>query len=126
KTLAGLNEAIGNMRRHLVEGGVLIVEPWLSPETFRPGEVNSLFVDRPEFKIARLDISALRGRLSMFRWHLLIGTPGGIEYLTQKHELALFTELEYRAALEKAGLTVLHDEKGLMNRGLYIGVAPAA
>ena len=85
--------------------------------------MHSLFVDKPELKIARLDIPSVKGRVSIHKWHMLIGTPLGIKYLRQKHELGLFTELEYREAFAAAGLEVFHDEKGLMNRGLYIGTS---
>ena len=48
---------------------------------------------------------------------------GGIEYLTQQHELFLFSDAEYIEAINAAGLDVSYDEKGLMNRGLFIGTS---
>ena len=41
--------------------------------------------------------------MSVFQWHMLIGTPEGIEYLTQKHELFLFSNAEYIEAFNAAG-----------------------
>jgi ubiquinone/menaquinone biosynthesis C-methylase UbiE len=123
KTPRRLREAIINMARHLEHGGVLIVEPWLSPDALKLGGVHSLFVDKPELKIARLDIPSVKGRVSIHKWHMLIGTPSGIKYLRQKHELGMFTDAQYREAFAAAGLKVFHDEKGLMNRGLYIGTS---
>jgi hypothetical protein len=61
--------------------------------------------------------------MSVFEWHMLIGTPRGIEYLTQTHELFLFSNAEYLEAFNAAGLDVTYDEKGLMNRGLFIGTS---
>jgi ubiquinone/menaquinone biosynthesis C-methylase UbiE len=123
KSPAELREATVNMARHLLPGGVLIIEPWLTEETWKAGGVHALYVDKPEFKIARMDIPAANGRLSTFEWHMLIGTPQGIEYLTQKHELFLFSNAEYIEAFNAAGLDVIYDEKGLMNRGLFIGTS---
>src|ERR1700730_1388985 len=43
-----LRAAIINMARHLQPGGVLIVEPWLTDETWKPGVVvHGLYVDKP-------------------------------------------------------------------------------
>jgi ubiquinone/menaquinone biosynthesis C-methylase UbiE len=123
KSPALLREAVINMARHLHPGGVLIVEPWITPESWKPGGVHSLFVDKPDFKIARMDIPSSKGRLSVFKWHMLIGTPDGIEYMTQKHELFLFSNAEYIEAFNAAGLDVSYDERGLMNRGLFIGTS---
>jgi len=61
--------------------------------------------------------------MSIFMWHMLIGTPDGVEYLTQQHELFLFSDAEYIEAFNAAGLDVTYDEKGLMNRGLFIGTS---
>jgi ubiquinone/menaquinone biosynthesis C-methylase UbiE len=118
-----LRAAVINMARHLQPGGVLIIEPWLTEETWKAGGIHALYVDKPEFKIARMDVPRAVGRMSVFMWHMLIGTPDGIEYLTQEHELFLFSNAEYIEAINAAGLDVSYDEKGLMNRGLFIGTS---
>jgi ubiquinone/menaquinone biosynthesis C-methylase UbiE len=123
KSPSDLRKAVINMARHLQPGGVLIIEPWLTEETWKPGGVHALYVDKPDFKIARLDVPTSKGRMSLFTWHMLIGNPEGVEYLTQKHELFLFSNAEYIEAINAAGLDVSYDEKGLMNRGLFIGTS---
>ena len=37
------------------------------------------------------------------------------------HEIGLFSDDQYRAAFAAAGMAATPDEKGLMDRGLYIG-----
>jgi len=123
KTVRDLRAAVINMTRHLNPGGVLIVEPWLTEETWKPGGIHALYVDKPDFKIARMDFPTAKGRMSVFKWHLMIGTPEGVQYLRQKHELFLFNNAEYIEAFNAAGLDVNYDEKGLMNRGLFIGTS---
>ncbi len=123
KSPQDLREAIINMARHLQPGGVLIIEPWLTEQTWQPGGIHALWVDKPDFKIARMNTTSSEGRMSKFEWHMLIGTPAGIEYLVQQHELFLFNEAEYIEAINAAGLDVSYDEKGLMNRGLFIGTS---
>ena len=122
KTKIRLESAIQAMTNHLLPGGVLIVEPWFTPEQWQPGRLSALFVDQPELKIARMNISEVDGRLSFFVFHYTVGTPQGVEYFTERHELGLFTPEEYLEAFRKAGLATTHDPTGLDGRGLYIGL----
>ena len=122
KTKARLNQAVQTMTDHLLPGGVLIVEPWFTPEQWKPGRVSALFVDQPDMKISRMNISEVEGSLSFFIFHYTVGTPQGIEYFTERHELGLFTHEEYLEAFQKAELEVIHDPEGLDGRGLYIGL----
>lgn len=125
KTKQRLKQAIANMSRHLVPGGVLAIEPWLSGETYQPGGLHGMFINQPELKIARLNLGAVRNGVSIIKFHCLVGTPEGIEYFTERHELGLFSEAEYLEAFAAAGLEIFYDEKGLMDRGLYLGRSPA-
>jgi ubiquinone/menaquinone biosynthesis C-methylase UbiE len=118
--------AAHNMARHLKTGGILAIEPWLTPEVFQPGTVHATNVDQPELKVARMNISQVEGDLSVFDFHYLVATPQGIEHFTERHELGLYSHDQYTQALEQAGLVVTHDPHGLSGRGLYLGVASTA
>jgi len=122
KTKNRLEQAIQNMTNHLLPGGVLIVEPWFTPEQWKPGRVSALFVDQPDLKISRMNISEVEGNLSFFVFHYTVGTPHGVEYFTERHELGLFTHEEYLEAFRNANIEVIHDPEGLDGRGLYIGL----
>jgi ubiquinone/menaquinone biosynthesis C-methylase UbiE len=122
KTTAHLNRAIQTMTRHLVTGGVLLVEPWFSPEQWHVGKVSGMLVEEPDLKIARMSFSEVDGTLSFFDFHYMVGIPEGINYFTERHELGLFTNNEYLEAFKLAGLEVLHDPEGIYGRGLYIGI----
>jgi len=121
KTLENLSRAVQCMAQHLVPGGVLLIEPGFTPETWRPGTVHARFIDEPNLKIARIHTSGVDGRLSFMDMHYLVGTPEGIEHYVERHELGLFTTEEMRHALTICGLEVIYDETGLTGRGLYIG-----
>ncbi len=121
KTIEKLESAISCMAHHLVPGGVLIVEPWFTPDHWYPGSAHAKFIDEPELKIARVNTSYVDGRLSYFDMHYLIGTPEGTEHFVERHELGLFTIEEMKAAFAKAELQVAYEEEGLMGRGLYVG-----
>lgn len=124
-SIEGLRTAIRRMAAHLAPGGVLAVEPWFTPEEWRPDTAHGVFVDEPGLKIARVNTSKVRGRMSVLDMHYLIGTPEGTDHLVEHHELALFEREEMEEAFHLAGLGVQFDSRGLTGRGLYLGRAPA-
>ncbi len=121
KTKSRLQKAIKAMARHLLPGGVLVVEPWFSPEQWHPGRASMTQVDKPDLKIVRMSLSRQRGKRSLIEFQYLIGTPKGIKHDVEIHEMGLFTHQEYMDAFKAAGLKVVHDPEGLDGRGLYIG-----
>jgi len=120
RTEERLRSAIASMARHLGPGGVLVVEPWLSPDAWLDRHVGAVFVDEPELKTARMNVAQREGNVSMFDFEYLVGTPDGIERFSERHELGLFTVDEYLEAFRAAGLEAEHDPEGPMGRGLYI------
>jgi len=125
KTKSNLRKAIKNMSNHLLSDGVLLIEPWFTPEEWNPGRVFTLLVDKPDLKIVRMSRSCQRGKISLIEFQYLFGTPKGIEHKVEQHELGLFSHEEYLEAFKAAGLKVAHNKKGLDGRGLYIGMKAA-
>jgi ubiquinone/menaquinone biosynthesis C-methylase UbiE len=121
KTKSRLQKAIKNMTRHVLPGGVLLVEPWFTPKQWQVGYVSVTQVNRPDLHIVRMNRSGQRGKISLTEFQYLVGTPKGIEHLAEIHELGLFTHKEYMDAFKAANLRVIHDPEGLDGRGLYIG-----
>jgi len=124
KTVPRLQHAIATMARHLYPGGVLIVEPFFTPDAWVPERPAANFVDRPDLKLARMSVGAQEGNVAILDFHYLVATPAGVEHFSERHELGLFTGEEYRDAFTTAGLDATHDAEGLMGRGLYIGTRP--
>jgi ubiquinone/menaquinone biosynthesis C-methylase UbiE len=123
RTIANLNRAIANMTRHLVQGGVLVVEPWFSREEFGKGRASVVTVDEPDLKVARVSRSLVEGDISILEFHYLVGTADGIDYFTERDELGLFSKKAYEEAFLAAGLSLaLYDDQGLMGRGLYVAL----
>jgi SAM-dependent methyltransferase len=121
ETTAGLSRAVQTMARHLAASGVLIVEPWLTPDTFDPNRLGRVVLgERPDLQAVRMNGSRVEGNRSILDFHYLVARPGSVEHLTETHTLGLFTDDEYRSAFEEADLTVEHDTDGLMGRGLWI------
>ena len=123
-TLRKLRMTARTLARHLEPGGVVLVEPWLTPEVFRPGYVQALMAEAPDLKVARMSRSELREDCWELTFHYLVGTPEGVEHFTEQHRLGLFTTEDYLNAFADAGLHVTYDPDGIIGRGLVIGVKP--
>ena len=119
-----LQAAFERMAAHVIPGGVVLVEGWFSRTEWDDGHVAALFVDKPDLKIARMNVSRSDGDFSVVDFEYLVATPEGVEHFTELHELRLFEREEYVAAMEASGLTVERDDEALMGRGVYIGVKP--
>ncbi len=122
KTVSGLQQAVATMERHLRPGGVLIIEPFFTPEEWKPGRANARFVDQPDIKIARMTDFSTCESPAICDFHYLISTDQGVKYEIEQHEFGLFSHGNYQEAFVKAGLNVIFDEEGLMGRGLYIAM----
>ena len=124
RTPENLFKTLSCIERHLVPGGMALVEPWFTPETFWTGTVTANFVDDPDVKIAWMYLSERRDDLSVLDIHYMVGAPQGIETFTEVHEMGLFSQEQYLQAFRCAGLLVEHDPAGFFGRGLYIGRKP--
>lgn len=120
-TLEQLHGAIRTMADHVSPGGLLLVEPWISPEEYRPGGVFSVFVDKPDLKIARMNVNEVRGNVSVINFHYMVATPTGVQHFTEEHELGLYSRDQYLSAFESAGLGTEWESDGLIGRGMYVG-----
>jgi SAM-dependent methyltransferase len=126
KTAARMQDAVRSMSNHLNPGGLLLVEPWFTPEQYRVKDLKANFVDQPDLKIAWMYVSAVEGTVSVMDIHYLVGKLDGFESFTERHELGLFTEAEYRQAFEHSGLRVSYEPSGWFGRGMYIGLDQSA
>ena len=113
--------ALRSFRRHLAPGGIVLVEPWITPKGFEPGHIGMTVVDEPDLKICRMNASSREGRMSRLHFHYLIAADGAIDHRTEVHELGLYTVEEMLSFFEAAGLAARHEEEGLIGRGLYLG-----
>jgi SAM-dependent methyltransferase len=120
KTVAKLNKTIACMAKHLKPNGLLIIEPWLTPDKWKSGLVGGLMIDQPELKIARVNTSLSQGKISVFDLHHLIGTPEKTEHFIEHHELTMFEIDEMMQAFQHQNLQVRYNQDGITGRGLYI------
>jgi len=121
RTATKLRQTLANLARHTQPGGVVIVEPWFTPEQWHSGRIHAFLVDEPELKICRMARSEIEGTMSILYFDYLVGTPTSADHFSERHEMGLFTHDAYLEAFRTAGLDASFDEEGLMGRGLYIG-----
>jgi SAM-dependent methyltransferase len=125
KTLENFRAAIRTMTRHLAPGGLLLVEPFFTPQTYWVDHLKLNEVNRPDLKIAWIYVSKREGTVGVLDIHYLVGRQSGVEHFVERHEMGLFSEQDYRDAFGEAGLTLHHDPVGPANAGLYLGCKPA-
>ena len=120
RTVDRMNRAVACMSRHVKPGGVLIVEPWITPENWKPGTSHLHAGEIGADKVCRMTMSSREGILSVMQMHYLRSTSNGIEHYSERLELGLFRRDEMTQAFELAKMDVRYDTEGLMGRGLYI------
>jgi ubiquinone/menaquinone biosynthesis C-methylase UbiE len=116
-----LDQTLQTFVRHLQPGGVAIVQPGVSPAKWIDGGVYARFVDEPDLKVARMNVSRRDGNVAVLNFHYMVASDDGIRTFTEPHRLTLFTDEEYRSAFRKAGLAVELEESGFSGRGVYVG-----
>jgi ubiquinone/menaquinone biosynthesis C-methylase UbiE len=65
KTLDRMSRAIFNLARHVNPGGLVLVEPWFTPQTYLEGRLTANYLDEENLKIAWMYISEREDRLSV-------------------------------------------------------------
>ena len=121
--LEALAEAIESMARCLSRKGVLLVEPFITPETVADGRPHAVFADHVDLKVVRMDVPRVRGRRLELDFHYLVADAEGVEHRRERHELGVFSVDEIGEAFTAAGLRWTFDPVGLSGhgRGLHVG-----
>lgn len=103
-------------------GGVVIVEPWVTPEEHPPNQVHMAAVDLPFLKVARQVAPTLTDGVLHLDFHYLVARPGlPVELVRDENRLRLYTVDAVHGAMESAGLTVTRVHPEAFARGLLVG-----
>ena len=124
ETSARLERAIASMVDHLTPGGVLVVEPWVLSENWRPGGTTYVHMaEVDQDKVLRVSASGREGDVSILDFHYVWARPGAITTGDERHRLGLFAREDYLRSFALAGLDGQWIDEGLIDRGLVIGQA---
>ena len=115
-----LVQTIKQFKNHLKPGGLMLIEPWFTPENWFPGYLDVIQAENEEMKVSRMSFSESAGKLSVLHFEYLVGTDKGITRFSEKHELGLFRVEEMLNAFQEVNLAVEYDPQGLTGRGLYL------
>jgi len=122
---AEVTQAFTCFAAHLAPGGVILVEPWFTPDAWKSGRpALTPPVNLPELKICRMNVSDRRGDVSLLHFHYLIATPAGVDHIEEEHQLALYEVDQMLNCFRLAGLVASHDPVGWSGRGLYVARRP--
>ena len=116
-----LPAAIAAMARHVAPGGVLIVEPWFTPDQWLPSHVQVLDHEASGTRVVRVSNSHVEGNVSVLELHHVVCVGSDIEHVAETHRLTLFTHTEYEAAFRAAGMSYELELPGPFGRGAMIG-----
>ncbi len=120
RTRRGLERALGRLSRHLSPGGVVVVEPWLTPGVYRTGRTDAVLARGDGLTVLRMNSCERRRGRSVLDFHYLVGAGGRVHYFRERHDLGLFDRRTMEGAFRHAGLRPVHLSRGLSGRGLYV------
>lgn len=112
-----------NFAEHLRPEGIVIVEPWLTPQIYRSGGVHLATFGTAEAPIVRMNTEGLRRGRSVMDMHYLVGAEGRVRHWVERHDMGLFDAPTMMQAFRRAGLRPQKlASRFTTRRGLYVGV----
>ncbi len=126
RTPEDLERALRSMEGHLTDGGVLVVDAWITPEDWTDGHVDAVAAVEEGRAVARTSRSWRLGRTSVLDMTWVVTTPAGTDTFAERHELGLFTRDETHAAFASAGLVDVVEMRGAVHgtRSRWVAQAP--
>ena len=118
---ARLDAMLARVAAHVEPTGIVLIEPYaIAAAAYRPGTLESIFVDEPDLKIARMCLSKQMGKIGILDFHYLVASLRGVERFFERHEIGLFTDAIYETAFANANLTFARVALAA-GRGAYVG-----
>jgi len=114
-----------NLRNHLDDLGLTIVEPWVFKKDFRKGNVAIDTYEDDKLKLVRMATSRLTRSQWLVSMHYLIGTDGRIKHLEEIHKMLAADYEDYVKALKVAGykeIRFLEENLWTRSRGLFVAL----
>ena len=123
KTKSNLKKTIKNISNHLKIGGVVIIEPWFPKPEYISGKPLIHIYEDEKIKVCRMCVSKVKGNISVLDFHFMVAEENKeIFEFRDIHELGLFDKENYFKYFQEEGIDIKFIEKGLIGRGLFIGI----
>lgn len=120
-SLDGVRKAVECWMRHLKPRGWLMLEPFIQPDEFQPGQLHTITVQEADFHLVRMVVSSGEPPIYSSDFHYLLGTAqDGVRHFTERHELRMHRTDELRELLSALGLSVHHEPSSITARGVFL------
>ncbi|WP_308258715.1 class I SAM-dependent methyltransferase [Saccharothrix obliqua] len=119
-TPADLTAAVAAMARCLAPGGVLVIEPWWTPDRFIDGYVGGHLVEERDRVVSRVTHSVREGDRVRMTIDFTIADHTGVDAFRETEVVSLFGPDDYRRAFEHAGLVGEHLPGWAAGTGLHV------
>ena len=116
-----VTRVISRFADHLKPGGLVLIEPWYSQETWSEDWGALVVGELKGERVARGSSRRREGDHSLLTFHYMVVGSGEVQTFKENHRLLLLSSTEIIEAFESAGLQVQHDDTWSRGRGLYIG-----
>jgi SAM-dependent methyltransferase len=121
KTKDALVSAVKAMAAHLNPQGIIIIEPFFTPEKFWDKTVTLNNFQDEALKVSWMYSSKKIDDFCRLDIHYLVGADSQVQHFTETHDLGLFNQEDFALAFKEAGLDLTYDPIGPAGIGLYIG-----
>lgn len=118
-----LKATFAAMASHLKPGGVLLIEPWIEPQNFSPGNIHMTTYEKEDIKIARMGVSSIEGNLSVMDMHYMVAEKGkDVLKWVDRNVLAMYKHEELLQMLVEVGIDTHIVHPAFTARGLIVGL----
>lgn len=115
---AELEPTLHGFARHLVDGGLLVVEPWFTPDEWESRKVHVTHHADDVVTVVRVGYGYPDGRID---FHTTIGTSSGLHTFDERYDFTLHPEAAMVDACMAAGFTEVRKEAAPeFRRGLWV------
>jgi len=108
-TLPRLREVLACMRDHLAPGGVVVIQPYRTPDTVPPAGTREYSFESGGLRVKRIRRSEIDGQRHWVSYHYIIEGAGGTREVDEVDEMGLFTVDDMLAAFSAVGLAATYD-----------------
>jgi SAM-dependent methyltransferase len=119
---AELEPTLQGFVRHLMRGGLLVIEPWFTPEEWKPHRVHVTNHANDGVTAVRVAYGYPDGRIN---FHTTIGTTAGLHAFDERYDFTLHPEAAMVEAFQAVGFTEVRKEAAPgFRRGLWVARQP--
>ncbi|EKX60624.1 class I SAM-dependent DNA methyltransferase [Streptomyces ipomoeae] len=119
---AELEPTLSTFAGHLVSGGLLVVEPWYTPDEWQPKKIHVTHHTDNAVTVVRAGYGHPCGRID---FHVTIGTSAGLHAFDERYDFTLHFEDVMEAAFTAAGFVEVRKEAAPeFRRGLWVARKP--